>query len=300
MKASGGRKPVRTKIWTACAVVLVLGWAVPIARALPQTPSSADGISVAKPAEVPFRLYRDYAIVARGSIGERDKLNFLIDTGSSSTVVDQSLARKLRLATSPRKISVFGRTVVAEEAVLSSLHLGPVQAALLPVTVQDLSTTQQALSIRIDAVVGIDVLSRASFTVDYEGRKLIWGPLATTADPVPCDPHFPYPTVLLQVGARTLRVYVDTGASELALFENRTGSIPGTRVVGEQTRTTIEGYVVVKTVEFQQLSLGATHWTRREGSLMEGSIFDGTMGPKWLGAKRIGFDFEHKVVSWEK
>ena len=109
-----------------------------------------------------------------------------------------------------------------------------------------------------------------------------------------------YPTVLLQVGARTLRVYVDTGASELALFENRTGSIPGTRVVGEETRTTIEGYVVVKTVEFHELTLGATHWARREGSLMVGSVFDGTMGPKWLGAKRIEFDFEHKVIRWEK
>jgi predicted aspartyl protease len=300
MTVSGARKSARTKSWTACAVILVLGAAVPATRALPQALVTPDVIAVAKPAEVPFKLYRDYAIVVRGSAGEHDKLNFLIDTGCSSTVVDKSLARKLRLATSPRKISVFGRTVVAEEAVLSSLHLGPVQAASLPVTVQDLSSLQEALSARIDAVVGVDVLSRASFTVDYEGRKLIWGPLAASADPVPCDPHFPYPTVVLQVGSRTLRVYVDTGASELALFENRTGSIPGTRVVGEETRTTIEGYVVVKTVELQELSLGATHWARREGSLMEGSVFDGTMGPKWLGAKRIGFDFEHKAIRWEK
>jgi len=261
---------------------------------------STDGRTITTHAEVPFKLYRDYAIVARGSIGVRDKLKFLIDTGSSSTVVDKQLARNLQLVTSPRKISVFGTTVVTEEAALSSFQLGPLQVALLPVVVQDLSSLSEVLSVRIAAVVGIDVLSRTSFTVDFEGRKLIWGPLETLADAVSCDPHFPYPTVLLQIGTRTLRVYLDTGTKELALFENHTGSIPGTRVIGEETRTTIKGYVVVKTVQFHELTLGASHWALREGSLMEGSFFDGTMGPKWLGAKRIGFDFEHKVINWAK
>ena len=271
-----------------------------MARGLPQTLVNTDSGTITTQAEVPFKLYHHYAIVAPGSIEERGKLNFLIDTGCSSTVVDKSLARKLRLATSPRKISVLGRTVVAEEAVLSGFQLGPVQVAKLPVVVLDLTSPQDALSVRIDAVVGIDVLSRASFIVDYEGRKLIWGPLEAFADPVSCDPHFPYPTVLLQIGARTLQVYVDTGTQELAVFENRTGSIPGTRVVGEESHATLKGHVVVKTVEFQELSLGTTHWARREGYLMEGSVIDGTMGPKWLGAKRIGFDFEHSLIRWEK
>jgi len=300
MKVSGGRKPVHAKSWTACALTLVLAAAEPVARALPQTLASTNGDTITTRTEVPFKLYHDYAIVARGSGGVRDKLNFLIDTGCSSTVVDKSLARKLRLATSPRKISVLGRTVLTEEAVLSGFQLGPVQVAKLPVVVLDLSSLQDALSVRIDAVVGIDVLSRTSFTVDYEGRKLIWGPLEVLVDPVSCDPHFPYPTVLLQIGARTLRMNVDTGTRELAVFENRTGSIPGTLVVGEETRTTIQGHVIVKTVEFHELGLGSIHWARREGSLMEGSVFDGAMGPKWLGAKRIGFDFEHKVIRWEK
>ena len=256
--------------------------------------------SVQTVTDIPFRLYGDYAIVVRGSVGERHKLNFLIDTGSSSTVVADSLARKLRLARAPRKISVFDSTVVAEEAVVPSLRLGPLQVALLPVVVQDLSSLQEAFSVRIDAVVGIDVLSRSSFTVDYKGKKLIWGSLEPLSDPVSCDPCFPYPTVRLEIGNRTLRVFVDTGAGELALFENRTGVIPGTQVVGQETRTTIRGQVVVKTVEFHELTLGTTHWARREGSLMEGSLFDGTLGPKWLRAKRVRFDFEHKIISWEK
>src|SRR5579859_4147713 len=112
--------------WTALAVVLALGAAGPVARAYAQTSLiGADDRTVLTNGEVPFKLYRDYAIVAQGSAGARNKLNFLIDTGSSSTVVDTSLARKLRLARSPRKISVLGSTVGVEEAVVPSLGLGP-------------------------------------------------------------------------------------------------------------------------------------------------------------------------------
>ena len=101
-------------------------------------------------------------------------------------------------------------------------------------------------------------------------------------------------------GSNPLQVFVDTGAQELALFENRTGAIPGSLVVREETRTTLAGPVAVKTVQLHELTLGTTNWARREGSLMKGSLFDGTLGPKWLGAKRIRFDLEHKIISWEK
>jgi hypothetical protein len=245
-------------------------------------------------------MYRDYAIVVRGSVKDRDKLNFLIDTGSSSTVVDASLAKKLRLATSSRTISVFDGTVVVEEALLPGLQLGSLQVAWLPVVVQDLASFRDIFSVRVDAIVGIDVLSRSSFTVDYEHSKLIWGPGEPLPDTISCDPRFPYPTVPLLIGNRTLNVYVDTGAQELALFENRTGTITGTQVVREETRTTLTGPIVVKTAELCDVTLGATFWARRQGTLMKGSLFDGTLGPRWLGVKRIRFDVERNVVSWER
>jgi hypothetical protein len=301
MKAIG-RKQRAVPVWTACIFIFAVGAAGLVARALPQTtvPLPDAGESrTATHTEVPFKLYRDYAIVVRGSVGERDKLNFIIDTGSSSTVVDASLAHKLGLALSARKLSVFERTVVVDEAVLPSLRLGPLEVGPLSVVVQNLASLRDIFSVRVDAIVGIDVLSRNSFTVDYQREKLIWGPIELS-DPVSCDPRFPYPTVPLLIGNRTLHVNVDTGAQELALFENRTGSIPGTQVVHEETRTTLTGPVVVRKVELHEVTLGITHWATREGSLMDGSLFDGTLGPVWLGARRIGFDVEHKVVSWQK
>ena len=49
------------------------------------------------PNEVPFKLYRGYVIVVRGSIGGLKNLNFLVDTGAVPSVVDARIARKLHL-----------------------------------------------------------------------------------------------------------------------------------------------------------------------------------------------------------
>jgi hypothetical protein len=47
--------------------------------------------------EIPFKLYRDYLIVVQGSLGGREALNFLIDTGVNPTVIDSRIAKKLGL-----------------------------------------------------------------------------------------------------------------------------------------------------------------------------------------------------------
>ena len=49
------------------------------------------------PNKVPFKLYRGYVIVVRGTIGGLKNLNFLVDTGAVPSVVDAHIAQKLHL-----------------------------------------------------------------------------------------------------------------------------------------------------------------------------------------------------------
>src|SRR5438552_5513076 len=253
MNVRGRRqKAVKPTAWTACALILALGAGGPVVRDLPQmTLLGAYQSRSATHTEIPFKLYGDYMIVVRGSVRGRHKVNLLIDTGSSQSVVDGCLARKLRLARSPRKISVFGSTVVTEEAALPSLQLGSLQAAPVPVVVRDLSYFRDLFSVQVDVIVGIDILSRGSFTVDYEARKLILGPVERLSNSVPCDPRFPYPTVPLRLDNRMVRVLVDTGAQGLALFESQSGGVlPDNQGIDRETRTSMAGQVVMKRAEF--------------------------------------------------
>jgi hypothetical protein len=56
-----------------------------------QTLLAADGL-----VEVPFKLYRGYVIVVKGSIAGLERLNFLIDTGAVPSVVDRRIAQSPR------------------------------------------------------------------------------------------------------------------------------------------------------------------------------------------------------------
>jgi predicted aspartyl protease len=297
------QKAQRTNSRTACAVVLAVGLVGSVSCALPPPALLGAGESSSTGrVEIPFKLYGGYTIVARGSVGDRDNLNFLIDTGSSSSVIDSSLARKLELAKSRKDIAVFASSVTTERVLLPSVQVGPVRASPLPAVIRDLSYFRESFSVHIDAIIGIDVLSLSSFTVDYDAKKLIFGQVERFSKAVACDPRSPYPTVPLRLGDRTVRVFVDTGAQELALFESHSDEAQGTNQSGNQeTRTSMAGQVVIRRVEFHALTLGTTHWVRREGFFMEApyTLFDGLLGPRWLGAKRITFDLEDRVISWE-
>ena len=134
---------------------------------------------------VGFDLYHGYLIVARGSAGPMKGLTFLLDTGASPTVLDPRLARKLHLEQFPASISVLGGSVQAEAAIVPSLNFGPMQRDNVPVLIEDLSFLQKALPVRVDGVIGLDVLGQSAFVIDYASREIHFGPSAALPNSLP-------------------------------------------------------------------------------------------------------------------
>ena len=124
------------------------------------------------PTNVPFELYLGYAIVAKGSMGGLQKLNFIIDTGAVPSVVDARVARKLGLKGTLDAVSVFSKDVRTEEVVVPSIELGPVHAESVRCLAQDLGFIEKGLGLRIDAIVGLDVLGGHDFSIDYESKRI--------------------------------------------------------------------------------------------------------------------------------
>jgi aspartyl protease len=117
-------------------------------------------------AKLPFRLYWGYLVVVEGSIGNVQKLNFLVDTGAYPSVVDQKIAHNLGLAEQPGRLNLSNKSVQTRLVVLPSLLLGPVRVESLPVLTEDLSFFQNALGHKVDAIVGLGVLGKRSLTVN--------------------------------------------------------------------------------------------------------------------------------------
>jgi predicted aspartyl protease len=286
-------------------VLLILAGLPVVARSLP----------VANPgANLPFKLYRGYTIVARGSIAGLKHLNFIIDTGAVPSVVDLKVARKLGLEGQVEPLSLFSQTVETRRVTLPGLVLGPIDTGPLPVIVGDLAGFERHLGVRVDGMIGLDVLARQDFAVDYESGTIAFGAApgnggrlldpAETSVPFELGPG--YAVVSLDVEGQPFRLMVDTGARSLILFGPRVRDrLAGVRKLSERVIGNAGGAVALTEVVLPDVSLGTVSLSAQRAALMEGQAppsvdLDGLLGVRSLGVRRLGFDFEHRTMTWAR
>jgi hypothetical protein len=264
-------------------------------------------------AELGFRLFGGYTIVARGSIAGLNRLNFVIDTGAVPSVVDVRVARKLRLEGQVESLSVFTQTVETQRVTLPSLTLGPIDTGPLPAIVKDLRGFEDQLGVRIDGMLGLDVLARQDFVVDYESRTIAFRtPDSGGLDEEPGGFSVPfelgpgYAVVRLDVEGQPVRLMVDTGARSLILFAPRVRDrLTALRSLGERAIGNLGGTLGLTEVVLPDARLGTLRLDAPKAALMEGQApdsvnLDGLLGVQSLGVRRLGFDFEHKCMTWAR
>jgi predicted aspartyl protease len=258
------------------------------------------------PNEVPFKLYRGYAIVVRGSVGNIKNLNFLVDTGAVPSVLDQRIAQKLHLTGATEKLSVFTQKLETVRAVAPNVQLGSLRAEGLPVVVRDLSFATDALGSRVDAMIGFDFLSQGPFTIDYEAKKIVLGPIDLSLSAVPYEAHPGYALLELKLRRQSLQLLVDTGASDLVLFASATSDCQDAiRNVGTRAWANMGGEVRVQQVQLKDAYLGATAWGAQDVFILPDggkppAGLRGLLGVAALKAHRVGFDPYRRVIAWDR
>jgi predicted aspartyl protease len=296
---------MRRKLWLLCTAFLLSLSGFP---QMPQSPLSGRNLQGANShVEIPLKLYRDYLIVVQGSLGRVRGMNFLVDTGVNPTAVDRRIAKKLGLTGGSHKLSLFNQNTDVAVAVLPGLQVGPILAASVPVVIQDLSPFEEATGVRIDAIIGLGVLSLSSFSIDYRSRKMAFGPIESSAFAVPFESGPPVLTVQAEVQGELVRLLLDTGSTELVLFECQRH----TRLRQLPIATTKRFFngankeMELAEVWIPGLRLGATAFGMQKGLFALdaancGRPFDGVIGIRRLGLKWVAFDFEHRILSWQR
>jgi len=254
-------------------------------------------------AKLPVRLYGGYLVVAEGAIGKVRKLNFLVDTGACPSVVDQQIVRDLKLAEQPERVNLWNKSVQARQVVLPSIVLGPVQAESIPVLSEDLSSLQKALGFKVHAIVGMDVLSKSSFTINYKAKEILFGPPESLAHSVPFETDTPIVTVPMSFHDRRLRMVVDSGGPDITLFRSRVSETIGLHALGTEMVADAGGTFRRTKVRFSEVYLGKETVGAQNAFLVddkkdEGDDFDGVLGVKGLQFWKVAFDFENRRLSW--
>jgi predicted aspartyl protease len=253
-------------------------------------------------AEAPFELYQRHLIVTKGSIGPLNDLSLLIDTGTIPSVVDVRIARKLQLQTEPSMLVAFGQSVATQTTVLNGFRIGALQIGPVPAGVSDLSYLE---GVRVDAIVGLDVLVRTSFSIDYQKQVLSFSPGGREESVAPLELAWPFLTVQMTIAGQQVRLLVDTGSSDLVLFKSRLpAALLDTPWRGDKTVQYASGVARLERLNLRQVRLGARVWDKLTAWALDRvpdgypPNIDGVLGLLALDCQRVQFDFERNELGW--
>ena len=282
-------------------------WTLPFAPAkggAAHSPSSRGTVRDAVQGTVRFDLFRGYLMVARGSIGPLKGLHFLLDTGTSATLVDTRIASRLNMEGVTEAVNVvfYQGEVQAFHSWAPSIELGPVRQFHRPVLVQDLSMFDAALPVHIDAVIGLDVLGKTPFEVDYRLCRIHFGHLPHLPVSIPLNKEEGLAMVNVEVNHASAHLIFDTGTPSLLIFGSRIPkAIAGLKAHWLQSDSSSRGSLQRKAVRLPRMKLGQAEFIQQQAILEEsldegGRDFDGVLSPAALGIDAFIVDLDRGAL----
>lgn len=121
---------------------------------------------------VPFKLIKNYLIVVTVEVNSKGTFNFLLDTGTNTTLITPELSRRLDLRPTDRieLMTVAGSQIVPRSQ-LHSLAIGSKSVNNVEVLFADLPEIRQ-LDSSISGVIGQNFLSQFNYMLDYRNRRI--------------------------------------------------------------------------------------------------------------------------------
>jgi predicted aspartyl protease len=286
------------------ATLLVIAWyglllQIPAVRELGNPITTT-----ARSNELPFRLSSGFLIEVEGRIGAQTNLKFLLDTGTTMSVVDRRIADKIKLQRRPAESLSYNKKVVWEVTTIPEVQFGQVKAQNVRMIVGRLAEYSEFAK-KADAIIGMDLLNLSNFSIDYDAKKIIFHSRQREYTPASGEPLSECVILELRVQGHSVRLIVDTGFPGLLLYEERLlKRVPTLRTSGNSTRVIIGRWLQAKQVVLPDVVVGARNG-EVSGFLVKAPPpdtipeIDGILGLATLKARRVDFDFVAKRLTWE-
>lgn len=205
------------------ACILSLSFCAALAFAAPQPPDPGANT------HLHVRTISGYLMVVSVSINDRGPFDFLIDTGTNTTLIDPQLATELGLQAKDRlKLASLASATDVPRYYFQTFRVGPASVSnqeALAVPLPQLT----ALDHKIRGILGMNFLLQFSFRLDYEHRTLELYPFPESAQ-VPAGLRVPAEInesrLLIQVASEaspsgSWRLALDSGIAQLLVFQDR-------------------------------------------------------------------------------
>lgn len=183
--------------------------------------------TVVQPTDVPARVLANFFLVEVPK-GDGTLRRYLIDTGSTATLVSADLAGEIGVRDrnvarrTVRVRSANGGEVSLEATTLRRLQLGATTFERVPALIYDFTELSLHLGVRIDGLIGFPVFRETLLTLDYPAGRLIIAPnqpAAAANAPLPAgasriafNNEQNTPFIPVQMGNESFVVLIDTGS----------------------------------------------------------------------------------------
>jgi hypothetical protein len=175
-----------------------------------------------RPTRVEFPMKLIGGLVVVQAQDESGPWNFLIDTGSSATLVSPEFAirrRSRRANPDPGTVwlrDAAGVAIPVESVFLDKVDFGPAHFSNVRALVYDCSVISDHLGIRIDGVLGFNLFADARLTLDYPGRRIVMSQLDDNSplrgDVLPFTKQNGVPFIDARIGDQPILALIDSGS----------------------------------------------------------------------------------------
>ncbi len=172
---------------------------------------------------------KGYLMVVSVSINNRGPYDFLVDTGTNTTLIEPELAKELGLRAAGRiSLTSLAKSVPVNRYFLQTFRAGPASVSNLEALAVSLPQLH-ALGGKVRGILGMNFLLEFSFLLDYEHERFEIYPYPERA-PAPegirvhaeiNDWRILIPAASQAAPQGTWRLALDSGISQLLVFEGR-------------------------------------------------------------------------------
>jgi predicted aspartyl protease len=209
---------------------------------------------------LPFHLV-DNAIVVPVMVSGKGPFRFLLDTGSSRTVVGPALIGRVQPASVARTRMMTPVGHVIRPVVDLNVSLGDDAPGKVAATVVSRAELV-ASGVTVDGIIGQDVLSSRVYTIDYVRRRIFWdaGAQCHSGERLPLE--LIDGVALLTVAqpqdhVEPMRLIADTGSDGLVLFERRGRRLPDLTPMDVALLRTVSGSQLARRVRLERFHVGS-------------------------------------------
>jgi|GEM_PF-2051362 len=241
--------------------------------------SVSQGQTVSAQSAVKFEKNKGMAVIPV-FINGQGPFRFILDTGATACLIEETLVRELALQSSS-KARLMSLTSVTEVPLyrMDSVKLGDFEALNVeaaPVTEKSGVLTSR----RARGFLGFSFLSRFNFLLDYKNQLIIFEPEFRAESSHEAvyflDRSHGLCIVLLPVRNEIARFVLDSGADELVLFNTR--HFPYARVISNSLIRTADGERQVGRAEISGLKIGKRTLNKEKIAILKGQGPEGCDG----------------------